>query len=234
MPTLDYVDLERLTPLPEEKREIVDKLNANPQVKDTISRYQDALQFSARRLAEEFSIPVVEAQLPGNLAGFLNPINGQKNWEIVINNRISEQQKRWAIIHELCHWVLDMDCGKIETLKKRLLPLFLGSSGDTYSQFEVVVKDRWVRFGKTHYRVKVEYDPFIQLEEASVRRSERMANWLAGYILMPEKTLRQLTKSYPTAKELAEKYNVPVSVAGTQMAFSLNHRLKRRSMPEAA
>lgn len=199
-----------------ERREVIDILTRKPLVKSQIKDFHNDLPLDARMLAKGFGIEVVEARLSKRLAGFLNHAKTDSGWEIVINSEIPEEHKRWAIIHELCHWILDMDCSPPEFLEERIPPLLIGNAQDTYNHYRVVVEHRSIdRFGNLIVSAFLDYDPFI--DQNGVQRSERMVNWLAGYILIPTCRLSQELEEGRTAQLIAEIFGVPRAVAAMQM-----------------
>lgn len=223
------IDLKKVEPTLEERREVVSILYNKPLIRSTILSFQEKFQFSARELASVLGLEVVESSFQDHrLAAFLHPLPNCEGWEIVVNEKISEANKRWAIIHELCHWIVDMNCEPPSFDQRRIPPLMIGSWVQTYSNFEVIINDRSVDLdGNVNIDAYLRYDPLV--DEDLVRASERKANWLAGFILVPFNTLDQYKYVGDKVTYFSENLRVPRGVAAVQMALWINHKIRRQN-----
>ncbi|MEL7464358.1 MAG: hypothetical protein AAFN79_09850 [Pseudomonadota bacterium] len=201
-----------------ERIAVRDILKKNNSTAAKIIEFQKTIKINAREIAGAFNISVVEQAMPNRrLAAFLNPINGDPGWEIVINEEMSSELKNWAIIHELCHWLIDMDCKPGRFNDNRIQPLFLGKFCDTYSNCSIEVDGRHIDMhGRTLVDVTIIYNDFVHDIE-SRRQSERMVNWTSGFIFLPKRTAISLTEKGLSVDEIADATGAPRGVISMQL-----------------
>lgn len=219
----DILEFKSRVATPDERQEVMDIVKSETAVASIIKAAQMDPGYSVRDLANSFGLPVVETAMDDRrLAAFLdeNP-DSESGFQIVVDVHMREESKRWAIIHELCHWIIDMRCGKNFFDRERIPPLlkcYGKKRFDTYNNYFVQVTDRYIGVdGKPVVSGRLIYEVFV--DERLIRKSERMVNYLSGYVLLPESTLLCFMSECASIEEIARKCRLTTGVVHKQMRF---------------
>lgn len=219
----------------DERRDVVVKLLSIPGLKEKIETFQTSKYVSVRALCASLGVPATEQFFrQKNVAGFLaeNP-NTESGYEIVINEGLPEVSKRWAMLHELCHWILEIKYPEqdgsnlIQLSKFKPRPLFFPFTEESYNEFEVQITSiERGPAGSRHYNFRLAYD-FLANNLLGMKE-ERQANYLAGSIIMPKKhLLPDIERGYVPLSDVVNDYGVPKGYALKQLGF-VRERLRRQ------
>lgn len=209
----NVVDIKFSRAFRDRKKEVTSRLRADRDgVANLVTLYQNDPRYDVESLVEALGIGLVYEELPGDILGQLRPAKNAtpSGREIAIRSGLPEATQRWVIMHEWAHWYADH--GGISGEK------LIGS--DSIENYE------------PGSATAVNLPTIPALFHEDERISEKVANWLASFALVPERALKKLIEEHNLSNNrgsvvfVADHFCVPDAVAYIRLKDSCR-RLKR-------
>lgn len=201
--------MNNVLPLDEfERRSVAKALRASGKSAQIISIQKKRPDYDIEKMSTELGVPVVETDMPSDLGGFLYPdYASDSGWTIYVRRGLDAETRRWVIAHELSHFILDKGCK----------PPSIGDEDDIHPCFLHRGREcRRAKYEKLCVGLNGDGDVVVYenafRDRLSLLASERCADWLAGFILIPAWRVVEVSGSRLSDKEISKFFAVPTGV----------------------
>lgn len=202
-----------------ERHDVLQTLKRFPEKRKEIKRNHAKMPFDAESVAKKFGLPTVKRNLPMGIAAFLNPARCDAGWEIIVNFHHSEELQFWAILHELAHYIGDLECEPPDYLDRvEPIPFLIAGSSNGEDILHRVNSPESLHSRPDGLSAEVTYTrDDLMLDDERLQRAsrERKARYLSGYLAIPS----WLFETRMNDAEIAVTCRVPLGVAKKQRAI---------------